>query len=160
MKKQLKPSLILANKETGQIYQNIDMALDKTKEFFTLQFTKTIDTLYNTSGIKINHPVLNHMLMNMDNDNVIMTGEYFKTKLSQKSGLSKRTIVNCIYDLEKTGLIKKIAMNEYIVNPNYFGRGSIKQIKKLRLEYELINLDYNNPENKEHSLDMKYEVTK
>lgn len=160
MKKQLKPSLSLINEETGQIYQSMDMALDKTKEFFTLHFTKTIDSLYNTSGIKINHSILNHMLLNMDNENIIMTGEYFKTKLSQKSGLSKRTIVNCIYDLEKTGLIKKIAMNEYIVNPNYFGRGSIKQIKKLRLEYELINLDYENPENKNHNLNIKYEVNK
>lgn len=152
MKKKELPTLILSNKETGQIYQTIDMALGKEKEIFVLQFVKAIDELFNNSDIKINHKVLTHMLLNMDFENTVTTGEYFRMTLSKKTKLSKRTIQNCIYDLEKTNLIKKIATNTYVVNPSYFGKGNIHNIKKLRLQYNLINVD-----NEEYNLTIKYE---
>ena len=119
MKKKELPALILSNKETGQIYQTIDMALGKEKEIFVLQFVKAIDELFNNSDIKINHKVLTHMLLNMDFENTVTTGEYFRMTLSKKTKLSKRTIQNCIYDLEKTNLIKKIATNTYVARGNF-----------------------------------------
>lgn len=141
MKKKELPKLVLMNKETGQIYQTIDMALGREKEIFVLQFVKTVDELFNNTNIKINYKVLTHMLLNMDFENTVSTGEYFRMTLSKKTKLSKRTIQNCIYDLEKTNLIKKMATNTYIVNPNYFGKGNIYNIKQLRMQYNLINVD-------------------
>jgi hypothetical protein len=76
----------------------------------------------------------------MDSENTIYTGKPFKMEMihKDKNDLTEDSISNQIYLLAKHNIAKKLGTNYYVMNPNYFAKGNMFYIAKLRLQYDKI----------------------
>lgn len=80
-------------------------------------------------GTKTIHALLPKM--NYDNE-IVVTGQ-MKEQLAKKMQMAKNTFEHSMGELVKKGILLKKGNNWYMVNPNLYGRGSWKDIYKLRM---------------------------
>ncbi len=151
--------LLIVSSTTGQIYKDMDIQFkNNKKEKFYLTFIELLDTIYNKDKKLPAHvKVLQVMLFEMNYNNHVSVGGGFRELVKQKYNISERTTKDAVYYLEKIGYISKRAMNEYTVNSNLFGKGSIKEIKKLRLKYDMDCISQND-DNEKYSLTIEKET--
>lgn len=129
------PTFTITNNESGEVITNSHKAkVRRSKERFVLTFIKSLTELYQHG---INYQVLNEILLQMDGRNMVFLQDSFKTKASERLGLSKRRIEAVITELTVANVLKRVGRGHYIVNPHYFGMGNINKIKKMRMEYDL-----------------------
>jgi DNA-binding transcriptional regulator WhiA len=132
------PTFTIISNETGEVITNSHHAkIRMTKEQFVLAFVRNIAGLYN---INVNFEVLNEVLLNMNSQNVVYLQNEFKVKTAEKTKLSIKRIESVILDLVAKNVIKRIQRGQYVVNPSFFGKGSISKIKKLRMQYEGVKI--------------------
>ena len=70
------------------------------------------------------------------------TGEVIVTKrrremIAEAIGVSDKSVKNRITKFLEKGIVKRVAQNTYIMNPNMFAKGSWSDINKLRDEFKL-----------------------
>lgn len=82
--------------------------------------------------------LINELVFNMGYNNVVPSYKPVKEVIAKRIGVSLSTINNCIQSLYKKGVLIRKARGFYIMDPNIFGRGSWRDIKKIRM-----TIDYN-----------------
>jgi len=82
--------------------------------------------------------LINELVFNMGYNNVVPSYKPVKETIAKNIGVSLSTVNRCIQSLYKKGVLIRQARGFYIMDPNMFGRGSWKDIKKIRM-----TIDYN-----------------
>lgn len=134
-----KPSFVTIDTNTGeQISGQIKIKTDMGK--FVLSFVQQISVL---SDVNINYELMNEFLIIMESDNSLILNKYRKKIISLKLGISIGHIEKCITQILNCGkgVMKRIDTSTYIINPAYWGKGNLKNLSKLSLQYEMID-DY------------------
>ena len=80
--------------------------------------------------------LINELVFNMGYNNVVPSYKPVKEIIANKLGVSYETIDKAIKTLHKKGVLIRKARGMYIMDPNLFGRGSWKDIKKIRMVIE------------------------
>jgi predicted transcriptional regulator len=130
---------------TGEIISKDELKISKEdkKENFIKIF---IDNLYfmATNLNNSEKTILFFIIANMNYKNVITISAELRKLIEKKSGISRSTIFTAINGLkEKNVLLTPLSdeakeeysiysKNSYVLNPNVIGKGSIKDLKKLR----------------------------
>lgn len=97
--------------------------------------------MYN--NIKFNlHPVILEILKLMDQNNEIVLDARRKNIISERTGYKTGSIEVMINQLRRDKvLIHLPEKGNYMVNPNYFGRGNWSKIISLRQKFEAVIMD-------------------
>lgn len=77
--------------------------------------------------------LINELVFNMGYNNVVPSYKPVKETIAKNIGVSLSTVNRCIQTLYKKGVLIRKARGFYIMDPNLFGRGSWKDIKKIRM---------------------------
>lgn len=133
------------NFTTGEIISKDELKISKEdkKENFIKIF---IDNLYfmATNLNNSEKTILFFIIANMNYKNVITISTELRKLIEKKAGISRTTIFTAISGLkEKNVLLTPLSdeardeynifsKNSYVLNPNVIGKGSIKDLKKLR----------------------------
>lgn len=88
--------------------------------------------------------LINELVFNMGYNNVVPSYKPVKEMIAEKIGVSLSTVNRCIQSLYQKGVLIRKARGFYIMDPNLFGRGTWKDIKKIR-----VTIDYNEDGTKE-----------
>ena len=84
------------------------------------------------------YSVLYKALKHLDYENEVVLLKRRKEKIAKDLGISINTVNNTLFQMVKKKVLFRIEKGFYKVNPYLFGRGSWKNIKKLRM-----TIDYN-----------------
>lgn len=82
--------------------------------------------------------ILNELIYDMGYNNIVPNYKPVKEMIAKKLGMAYNTLDQGIKMLHKKGILIRKARGLYLVDPNLFGRGSWKDIKRIRL-----TIDYN-----------------
>lgn len=80
--------------------------------------------------------LINELVFNMGYNNVVPSYKPIKQAIASKLGVSYNTVNEAIKSLHKKGILIRKARGFYIMDPNIFGRGSWKDVKKIRMTIE------------------------
>lgn len=80
--------------------------------------------------------LLNELVFNMGYNNVVPGYKPIKEIIAAKIGMAYNTLDKCIKELHKKGILIRKARGFYIMDPNLFGRGTWKDIQKIRMVVE------------------------
>lgn len=140
----------LVSEETGEIKEsNIKGRVNKDKEFYALLFVNNILAIHQSKFTK-KEKILALALWEMNNENIVYAMTSFKTKAKNSIGVSPGYVDNIMSEFMKEGLCKRLNRGEYVMNPYYFGKGSINHVKELRLKFDILK----------DSNEIEYEVTR
>ncbi|EAJ0349245.1 hypothetical protein BXA13_07995 [Campylobacter lari] len=174
----------LENKETKKLYSNVQEKVDavtgevttvissflqreKTKDDFIKLFVENISFLTDN----LSNPALRVVLMmikNLNYQNVFQYNSEFVHYFESRKILGKSSVYRAIKELEDKQVIFKvteeqrkeydiIGSNSYIMNPQIIGKGSFKDLKKLR-QTVVKTFDFDNLEFKQEvSVESEYE---
>ncbi|HHS6729081.1 TPA: replication/maintenance protein RepL [Campylobacter jejuni] len=149
----------LENKEVTRLYNKVQERVDsitgevttvissflqkeKTKDDFIKLFVENITYLTDN----LSNPALRVILMmikNLNYQNIFQYNSEFVSYFTNKKILGKSSVYRAIKELEDKNVIFKITpqqreeydivgLNSYIINPQIIGKGSFKDLKKLR----------------------------
>lgn len=82
--------------------------------------------------------LVNELVFNMGYNNIVPSYKPVKEAIAHKIGVSLSTVNRGIQSLYKKGVLIRQARGFYLLDPSIFGRGSWKDIKKIRM-----TIDYN-----------------
>ncbi|EAK0451880.1 replication/maintenance protein RepL [Campylobacter lari] len=174
----------LENKETKKLYSNVQEKVDavtgevttvissflqreKTKDDFIKLFVENISFLTDN----LSNPALRVVLMmikNLNYQNVFNYSSDFVRYFESRKILGKSSVYRAIKELEEKQVIFKvteeqrkeydiIGSDSYIMNPQIIGKGSFKDLKKLR-QTVIKTFDFDNLEFKQEvSVESEYE---
>lgn len=131
----------ITNSETGEIVQTERTELLpvlKTPDF-VMCFTADITYLQNINGGAAK--ILFGLLTLVDRNNEITLNKARKDEISHKIGIKPSSFGPLLSQLVKAEVVikRENAQGIYILNPNFFGKGRFRDIKKLRM---LIEYDF------------------
>lgn len=155
----MKKIVNLENKEVTRLYNKVQERVDritgevttvissflqkeKTKDDFIKLFVENITYLTDN----LSNPALRVILMmikNLNYQNIFQYNSEFVSYFTNKKILGKSSVYRAIKELEDKNVIFKITpqqreeydivgLNSYIINPQIIGKGSFKDLKKLR----------------------------
>lgn len=101
---------------------------------FVKLYLKDIARLYDLP--KATSKLMLEILKFMGYDNIVALGKYRREEIAKSLGISPGTLANALTRFIDEGLIMKVSSSEYFVNPNIFGKGKWRDIKKLRIMME------------------------
>lgn len=82
--------------------------------------------------------LVNELVFNMGFNNVVPGYKPVKEMIAEKLGMNYNTLDKSLKELHKKGILIRKARGLYIMDPNIFGRGSWRDVKKIRMV-----IDYN-----------------
>lgn len=74
-----------------------------------------------------------------DGGQVIFINSAMKNDICKKLNIKIDRVNQSLQQFKKAGIFKSLARGKYQVNPNYFGRGEWKDIKKIKGSFEYSN---------------------
>jgi len=80
-------------------------------------------------------PVLYEILKQMTYDGKIVLNKYVKEECATAAKIALSSFNNCLTDLVKKDILKRLGTGTYIANPHLFGKGSWAEISKQREFY-------------------------
>ena len=80
-------------------------------------------------------PVLYEILKKMNYEGQIILNKYVKEECAKNANIVLSSFNNCITDLVKKDIIKRLGTGVYVANPHLFGKGSWAEISKQREFY-------------------------
>lgn len=89
----------------------------------------------------LNNPdqaLLRLLLIRLDYDGYVTLSSRSREAIANTLGVTTKTLRNRLNRLVKSTLIKPTAQNEYMVNPNYFAKGSWKSVCDQRKKFQLV----------------------
>jgi len=76
--------------------------------------------------------VLYTLLVVADSNNICALNAAAKKRIAEETGMGIRTIDNRLQELVKSGIIDRVALGTFVLNPYLFGKGDWKTITALR----------------------------
>lgn len=125
----------IVNHETGEVTQTVDnkvVRLNQEPDFIKV-YLQDINKIFELS--KGCTPALYEILKKMNYEGHITLNKYIKEICAKNAGMTLNSFNNCITDLTKKDILKRLAQGVYIANPNIFGKGSWTEISKQREFY-------------------------
>lgn len=80
--------------------------------------------------------VINELVFNMGFNNVVPSYKPVKELIAKRLGMQYNTLDKAIKELNRKGILIRQARGLYIMDPNIFGRGSWRDVKKIRMTIE------------------------
>lgn len=77
--------------------------------------------------------LVNELVYNMGFNNIVPSYKPVKEMIAEKLGMNYNTLDKSIKELHKKGILIRKARGLYVMDPNIFGRGSWRDIKKIRM---------------------------
>lgn len=82
--------------------------------------------------------VINELVYNMGFNNVVPSYKPVKEMIALKLGMQYNTLDKAIKELHRKGILIRKARGLYIMDPLIFGRGSWKDVSKIRMTIEYL----------------------
>ena len=130
----------LVDNHTGELLEFRQTKRVSLDEFIQVFFS-SYPELFKLKGLQLKMLMCcwKHSTYNKDNDttgNVVHNNATFKQNCrSEGLDISDASIDNYISDLCKAGLLIKKCRGEYLLNPDYFFKGSLSQRTKIQMHY-------------------------
>lgn len=130
----------LVDNHTGELLE-YKQTRKLSLEEFIMVFFSSYPELFKLKGLqlKILMCCWKHSTYNKDNDisgNIVHNNASFKEHCREEGlGVSDASIDNNISTLCKTGLLVKKCRGEYLLNPEYFFKGSLSQRTKIQMDF-------------------------
>lgn len=122
--------------ETGEVQrvhtQKVG-AFEKERPFVKMYLDDLGDLIGLDPAVK---SVLLELVKNMGYNNAVPAYKPIKEMIAKNIGVSLSTVNNGIQKLSDKGILIRKARGLYVVDPNYFGRGSWTDISKIKLTIE------------------------
>lgn len=125
----------IVNHETGEVTQTVDnkvVRIAKEPDFVKV-YLQDINKIFELP--KGCTPALYEILRQMNYDGHITLNKYIKENCAKNAGMTLNSFNNCLTDLTKKDIIKRVAQGVYIANPYLFGKGSWTEIAEKREFY-------------------------
>lgn len=121
--------------ETGAIKDVTRRQVTKqeTEDNFLKLYVKDMSMLYELNRTEM--CVLYELLRKTDYENIVSLNSYMRSKIAEDLNIKANTITIALKGLCNSSLIKKIALNTYLINPNVFARGNWSNVKELRVQF-------------------------
>jgi hypothetical protein len=127
----------VVNEETGQVKQTVTntIAVTSQEPLYVKVYLQDINRIYDLP--KGCSPALYEILKEMNWKGLISLPKYIKDQCAAAAGLTPASFNNCISDLVKHDILKRIGQTVYIANANLFGQGKWIEIIEKRETYNL-----------------------
>ena len=142
---QTKESITYEN-DTGLVKEekttNIINTNTNNQKDFLYVFTKSLGYLKNLT--KSETHTLFGLFGKVTNDNKLYINKGMKQEISKQFDLNFQTVSNAIPSLKKKGILGSLERGVYVLNPQFFGKGSFQDMKKIKIsqEFDFDNLTY------------------
>ena len=128
---QTKESITYEN-DTGLVKEekttNIINTNTNNQKDFLYVFTKSLGYLKNLT--KSETHTLFGLFGKVTNDNKLYINKGMKQEISKQFDLNFQTVSNAIPSLKKKGILGSLERGVYVLNPQFFGKGSFQDMKK------------------------------
>jgi predicted transcriptional regulator len=95
-----------------------------------------IDDLSHFIGLKDRHKeIVFELIKKLDFEGMITLTPRSRQAISERLKISDQSFRNYLSEVVKTGLLKRISHNEFLVNPHYFARGDWNSVYDRRKEF-------------------------
>jgi len=120
------------NSDTGEVLSSTATSVSYSKEpdFIKLY----LDDLIKISNLPAGaNKTIYALLPKMNYDNEIVLSKSMKDELCQKLSIKINSFEHNLGDLVANGILMKKSNNHYLMNPNYYARGTWSDISRLRM---------------------------
>lgn len=130
----------IVDKHTGELLE-LKQTRKLSLEEFIMVFFSSYPQLFRLKGLQLKVLMCcwKHSTYNKENDtngNIVHNNTSFKEHCREEGlELSDASIDNAISSLCKTGLLIKKCRGEYLLNPDYFFKGSLSQRTKVMMQF-------------------------
>ena len=130
----------LVDNHTGELLEFRQTRKVSLDEFIQVFFS-SYPELFKLKGLQLKVLMCcwKHSTYNKENDttgNIVHNNASFKQHCREEGlELSDASIDNTISSLCKTGLLRKKCRGEYLLNPEYFFKGSLSQRTKIQMQF-------------------------
>lgn len=130
----------LVDNHTGELLEFRQTRKVSLDEFIQVFFS-SYPELFKLKGLQLKVLMCcwKHSTYNKENDttgNIVHNNASFKQHCREEGlELSDASIDNIISSLCKTGLLRKKCRGEYLLNPEYFFKGSLSQRTKIQMQF-------------------------
>ena len=127
----------LVNEETGQVKQTVTNTISRVPQepLYVKVYLQDINRIYDLP--KGCSPALYEILKEMNWKGIINLPKYTKEQCAAAAGLTLKSFSNCITDLIKKDILKRLGTSVYIENPHLFGQGKWLEIMERRETYNI-----------------------
>jgi len=128
----------ITNLEDGEVIQSTkqDVAMFEKEPPYVKVYLEDIGRLNGLNGAE--QKLVNELVFNMGYNNIVPSYKPVKEMIAAKIGVAYNTLETAIKELYKKGILIRKARGLYIMDPHLFGRGSWKDVQKIRMV-----IDYN-----------------
>lgn len=125
------------NHETGEVSRSTTTAVSRAPQ--EPAYVKLyIDNVASMEGLLASQKtVLYELVLLLTYDGSILLTALQRKKIIAKLGISEKTFRNNLTAIVKSGLLIRHSPSDYEANPNFFARGSWKDIMERREDFEL-----------------------
>ena len=127
----------IVNQETGEVVQTVTNSIARASQEpkFIKVYLEDINRIYSLP--KGCSPALYEILKEMNWKGIINLPKYTKEQCAAAAGLTLKSFSNCITDLIKKDILKRLGTSVYIANPHLFGQGKWLEIMERRETYNI-----------------------
>lgn len=128
-------STVYIDNSTGEVsdVRQKRITRQESEDNFVKLYVKDMSMLYGLTRTEM--CVLYELLRKTDYENIVSLNSYMRSKIAEVLNIKVNTITNALKGLCNSSLIKKIALNTYLVNPTIFARGNWSNVQELRVEF-------------------------
>ena len=125
----------VVDEETGQVKNTVTNTISRVPQepLYVKVYLQDINRLYDLP--KGCSPALYEILKEMNWKGVINLPKYTKDQCAAAAGLTPASFNNCISDLIKKDILKRLGQSVYMANPHLFGQGKWLDIMDRRDAY-------------------------
>ena len=127
----------IVNEETGELKQTVTNTIARVPQepLYVKVYLQDINRIYDLP--KGCFPALYEILKEMNWKGIINLPKYTKEQCAAAAGLTLKSFSNCITDLIKKDILKRLGTSVYIANPHLFGQGKWLEIMERRETYNI-----------------------
>ncbi len=127
----------VVNHETGEVTYSKTTSVSRlpAEPAYVKLYIETIGSIENLSGPQ--RVLLHELALRVGYDGMIVVSPLSRKRIIAKLGISEKTYRNHMAALVKSGIIIRHSVSDFEANPNYFARGSWREILDRREDFEL-----------------------
>ena len=124
--------------ETGEITKTVtqEVSMFEKEPPYVKLYLQDIGRLNGLNNSE--QKLVNELVFNMGFNNIVPSYKPVKEMIADKLGMKYNTLDKSIKELHRKGILIRKARGLYIMDPNIFGRGSWRDVKRIRMV-----IDYN-----------------
>lgn len=126
----------VTNHTDGEVIQTTrqEMTMFDKEPPYVKFYLQDIGRLNGLNGAE--QKLINELVFNMGYNNIVPSYKPVKEMIAEKIGVAYNTLEAAIKELYKKGILIRKARGLYIMDPHLFGRGSWKDVQKIRMVIE------------------------